>query len=80
MEHLANIPIFGIPGTLFGKLPGISQRTFSEYTRNILWKCSTDIPRIYVCLVGINTTLLLRKRVYSAELTNTKLTPSFTLA
>ena len=52
MEQSGNIPLFNIPGTLFRTIPGISLEIFSEYTGNISWECSTNIPRIYICLVG----------------------------
>ena len=52
MENSANIPIFNILGTLFGNIPRNFIRTFSEYSGNISWECSTNIPRTYICLVG----------------------------
>ena len=68
MEHSENISIFNIPGTypreyshiqysrniLQGIYPGVSQGTFSEYSGNISWGCSTNIPRTYICPVGCN--------------------------
>ena len=48
MENSGNIPTFNIRGIF----PRISQGTFSEYSRNISWECSTNIPRTYICLVG----------------------------
>ena len=47
-KHSGNIPIFNIPGTLFANIPGISKGTFSEYSGNISWKCSTNIARTYI--------------------------------
>ena len=32
--------------------PSISQGTFSEYSGNISWECSTNIPESYICPVG----------------------------
>ena len=32
-----------------GIFPGTSQGTFSEYSVNISWECSTNIPRTYIC-------------------------------
>ena len=37
----------------FGIFPGISLGTLSEYTKNILWECPTNIPWTYIYLVGM---------------------------
>ena len=36
------------PGHYFGIFPGISLGPFSEYTENISWECSANIPRAYI--------------------------------
>ena len=67
MGHSGNIPAFIIPGTfpreysyiqysgniLQGIFPAISKGTFFEYSGNISWECSTNIPRTYICPVGL---------------------------
>ena len=40
------------PKHFFGIFPGIPLGIFSEYTGNISWKCSTNIPRTYICPVS----------------------------
>ena len=57
MERSGNIPIINIPRTFnirrtFGIFTGILLGTFSEYTWNISWECSTNIPQTCICLVG----------------------------
>ena len=34
-----------------GNIPQNSQGTFSKYSGNISWECSTNIPRTYICPV-----------------------------
>ena len=43
MEQAGNIPVFNIPGTLSRIIPRNIIGTFSEYTGNISWECSTNI-------------------------------------
>ena len=40
------------PEHYFGIFPGFSLVTFSEYSGNISWECSTNILRTYICPVG----------------------------
>ena len=47
-----------IPEHYFGIFPGISLGTFSEYTGNISWECSTNIPRTCICSVGMSLRIL----------------------
>ena len=52
MEQSGNIPIFNNPG----RLPNISRNfigRFSKYSGSISWECSTNIPRTYICLMGM---------------------------
>ena len=39
------------PEHYLGIFPGILQGTFSEYSGNISWECSKNIPRKYICPV-----------------------------
>ena len=54
MEHSGNIPIFNIPGTLFGNIPrnflGNIFQIFREYIMGMFHEYSTNIPRTYICL------------------------------
>ena len=52
MEQSGNIPVFNIPGTLFRNIPRNFVGNFSEYTRKISRKCSTNILGTYICPVG----------------------------
>ena len=67
MEYSGNIPTFNIQGTFPGEysciqypwnipqgiFPTISWGTFSEYSANMPWECSTNVPQTYICPVGI---------------------------
>ena len=46
------ITVFDIPGTLFWNITRNFTGTFSEYTGNIYWECSMNIPQTYICPVG----------------------------
>ena len=53
MEYSGNISIFSIRGTLYGNISRNFIETFCEYSGNIPWECSTNIPRIYICPMGL---------------------------
>ena len=40
------------PEHYLGIFLGISKGTFSEYSGNMLWERSTNIPQTYICPVG----------------------------
>ena len=45
MEQSGNIAIFDDPETLFGNITRNFIGNFLEYSGNIPWECSTNIPR-----------------------------------
>ena len=48
MELSGNIPLFNIPGTLFGSVP----RNFWKLSKSGNISCSAVIPRTYISSVG----------------------------
>ena len=55
------------PEYYLGIFPGISKGTFSEYSRNIYWECSTNTPRTCICPVGFCLTFALIFNFYYNE-------------
>ena len=55
------------PEYYLGIFPGISKGTFSEYSRNIYWECSTNTPRTCICPVGFCLTFALIVNFYYNE-------------
>ena len=52
------------PEHFFGIFPAILLGIFSEYTGNISWECSTNIPRTYICSVG-TLEILYTKKIFA---------------
>ena len=60
----------------FELFPGISLEMFSEYTGNISWECSTNNPRLYICLVGsIVSSIILSIDTFLLSILKTKSLP-----
>ena len=71
-----------IPGTLLGNVPWNFIGNFSEYSGNISWEFSTNIPRTNICQLGYDCTFTITKKyefkVYrKTSVTNVQITPIF---